>query len=542
MSQTSHHHHRRKISFADLERTFRAAGPMVPPPPPHTSSAQQPTALNAAQIQQQRLDDIRRQDTARRISKKPTDRDIPDELGDVVVGDGVARYAQLRDVERQLDGVMMRKRLDISDNLQRRYTRREGVLRVWISNTAEGQPWQIVEEGGGGLNEDGTFEFGENSQATFRVKIEGRLLDDEAEEDDDEQEAVAAEKQKDTNEDEAATTKRPSPLKRQQQQRPRFSHFFKAITIDFARNPQLQPDGYSAIEWHKPQPQNQNQKQPSHSSYDPNSSAVSFDTLEFERKSDENINVTIRLQRDDKSGGERFRLSPPLAELLDTEEEDRAGAVQGIWEYCRAMGLQEDEDKRSIVSDEPLRKLFGQDKLYFPYVPDLLHPHLQPLPPIVLDYTIRVDKAYIKGGESGSQPSTPTIYDLRVPLPNPLVHRLTRFHTSKSHLTTLQTLVKTDDDLALLAQSIRHTNAKRKFYDNLAKDPAAFVKRWVSSQQRDLEVLLAEGARGWGGGGGGGGEDAGVVGEGFRKGGVEGVWGGRGARESVGLWLARNSK
>lgn len=295
-------------------------------------------------MQQQHLDHIRRQDVARRISKKPTDRDIPEELSDVVVGDGVQRYARLRDVERRLDAVMMRKRLDISDNLTRRYTRREGVLRIWVSNTAEGQPWQVIEEeGNNGLNEDGTFEFGESSQATFRVKIEGRLLDDPTEDKPDndkdnvEAEGEAAEKDK-----QPAIPKKPA-------QRPRLSHFFKAITIDFSRSPSLQPDGYSAIEWRKPQPTPQNPLN------DPNSSEVSFDTLEFERKADENINVTINLIRDEKN--ERFRLSPQLAEILDTEEEDRAGAVQGIWEYCRAMGLQEDDDKRAIVCDEPLKKV-----------------------------------------------------------------------------------------------------------------------------------------------------------------------------------------
>ena len=33
------------------------------------------------------------------------------------------------------------------------------------------------------------------------------------------------------------------------------------------------------------------------------------------------------------------------------------GAVQGIWEYARATNLQEDDDKRTIVCDEPLRKV-----------------------------------------------------------------------------------------------------------------------------------------------------------------------------------------
>jgi len=337
----THHQHRRKISFADLERTYRASsGPMVPPPNAHAAAQQQPQ-LNATQIQQQRLEELRRQDAARRISKKPTDRDVPDELSSVVVGDGVDRYAKLRDVERQLDAVMMRKRLDISDNLQRRYTRREGVLRVWVSNTADGQPWQVDEEGGG-LNEDGLFEFAESSRATFRVKIEGKLLEDPLTTED----KGSREDEKDGEKEDEATAADKKPAL---QQRPRLSHFFKSITIDFHRNPALQPDGYSAIEWKKPQ------LGPPNPSYDPNSAEVSFDTLEFERKSDENINVTINMVRDEKN--ERFKLSPLLAEILDTEEEDRAGAVQGIWEYCRAMGLQEDEDKRSIVCDEPLRKV-----------------------------------------------------------------------------------------------------------------------------------------------------------------------------------------
>lgn len=312
--------HKRKISFADLEATFRAA-PM--PPQAHPTAP----ALTQAQLQQQHLESIRRQDLARRQAKKPTDRDVPDEISEAVVGDGVERYKKLREVERRLDAVMMRKRLDISDNLQRRYTRREGILRIWISNTAEGQPWQVMEEGA--ENEDGMFELGDN-QATFRVKIEGRLLDDPEEDE--------ADKPSDAH-------------------RPRLSHFFKAINIEFDRDSNLQPDGYSQIEWRKPQATSQNPN------IDQNSSESSFDTLEFTRKSDENINVTINLTREEKN--ERFRLSPELAEILDTEEEDRAGAVQGIWEYCRAMGLQEDEDKRRIICDEPLRRVSLQTNYFF---------------------------------------------------------------------------------------------------------------------------------------------------------------------------------
>lgn len=108
----------------------------------------------------------------------------------------------------------------------------------------------------------------------------------------------------------------------------------------------------------------------------------------------------------------------------------------------------------------------------------------------------------------------------------------------------MRDIVGLDDDLALLVQQVNQTNAKRKFYDNLGKDPANFLKRWTSSQQRDLEVILAEATRGGGSGGLGGlgaGEEMGASEE-WRRGGENGLWGSVGAKEGVGLWLARQGK
>lgn len=196
---------------------------------------------------------------------------------------------------------------------------------------------------------------------------------------------------------------------------------------------------------------------------------------------------------------------------------------------------------QSIRHTDSASQLFGREKIYFPHLPEHLAPHLHPLPPIQLQYTIRVDRDYIKGTPASADsptipPSQPTVYDIRVSLPNPLARELTRFQSSKSHVAALCSIVHTDDDLALLVQKIHQTNAKRKFYDNLSKDPASFVKRWVSSQRRDLEVIMAESTRG-------GGEDgAAGVGDEWRKGGSDGVWGSQLARESVGLWLARSGK
>ncbi|QIW97287.1 hypothetical protein AMS68_002805 [Peltaster fructicola] len=427
----------------------RGPGPIAPP-------AQAPQQIMTRAHPEDQHQELLRREKMKRSSRKPTDRQIPDELSGVVVGDGVQR------------------------------------------NTADGQPWQVVEDGSG-LNADGTFDFGdENSSATYRVKVEGRLLGNGEEE--------AIEK------DEKA-----APV-------PKFSSFFRSITVDYQRNPdELEPDGFAQIGWQKQQPSPQNPTP------DLTSKENSFDLLEFERKGDENINVTINLVRDLKS--ERYRLSPPLAELLDTAEDDMTGIIQGIWEYARARNLQEDDDKRSITCDEALQRVFyNKSKIDFPQLPELLIHHLQPLPPIKLNYTIRVDKAYISPSDS-TPASQPTIYDIHVPLPNTLTPVLSKFHSSKSHVDGLKGIIDMDSDIALLVAKINQTNAKRKFFENLSKEPAGFIQRWMGSQNRDLEVILAEATRG-------GGED----GEQWRKGGKDGVWGSEIARESVSLWLARSGR
>jgi len=171
------------------------------------------------------------------------------------------------------------------------------------------------------------------------------------------------------------------------------------------------------------------------------------------------------------------------------------------------------------------------ETLFFPYVPELIQPHLSRLPPIKLAYTIRVDRDYISPTNDSTPASQPTVYDLRVSLPSPLKQTMSALTTSSTHLASLKAITQIDDDIALLVRKMADQNSKRKFHDSLARDPARFVKRWVGSQQRDLEILLAEGGRGAG--------DEGYAGEEFRRGGESSVWAGHLARESVGLWLAR---
>ncbi|KAF2706359.1 SWI-SNF complex subunit [Pleomassaria siparia CBS 279.74] len=497
------------IKKADLEHMFRKPGPIVHQ---QAAAAQYSQHANMQAQQQQRAEQDRRE-KLRRIAMAPTDKNIPDGVEDICIGDGVARYRELREVERTLDATMMRKRLETIDSVHHSRTRRYGTMRIWISNTVENQPWQTA-----GMDPD-AFDFESDTIATYKVKIQGRLLDDGADqglEDDEDEDEDEKDKDKDPDAmDEDGT----EPNKTSPARKPKvFSQFFNSITIDFDRAKSLQPDNFTQIEWKRPEGGNLKEGE--------------FSELTFERKSDENINLTINLQR--AHFPEKFRLSKGLAELLDTDEEDRAGVMMGVWEYARSQHLQQDDDERKFACDAKLKALFNSDVFYFPNLPHLIKPHLTALPPLQLSYTMRVDKDYIQPTtESGQQPSKPTIYDIQVALDDPLQPLLNDFIRPKHSVQTLQEIHKIDEQIVLLMGAIGQSKAKHAFFTSMSKDPVAFVKRWMSSQKRDMEVLLGEASRG-------GGED--TSGEEWRRGGVDGVWGSEVAKESVALWLARNAQ
>ena len=289
---------------------------------------------------------------AKRRSERPTDKNMPEGVEDLVVGDGVHQYKRLREVERRLDAIMMRKQLDQLEPLHNA-VKKYVTLKVWISNMVENQPWQ------GSQMDENAFDFNMGVEATYKVKIEGRVVPDEDED-------VGSEKDSDDEEEETnkeameqdGETSAPAPKPTSSRQaKTKLSHFFKSITIDFDRNKNLQPDSTTQIEWKKPQLQPGGILPP----------AADFDCLEFERKGDENINCTINFYRDENP--ERMQLSKELAAVLDTEEDDRPSVIMGLWEYIKAMGLSQDDDKRVFQCDDKLRAVSAPSTSPHP------HPH-----------------------------------------------------------------------------------------------------------------------------------------------------------------------
>ena len=297
---------------------------------------------------------------ARKIrATRPTDKNIPEGVKKIIVGDGVEQYKKLRSVERKIDGVMMRKRLDMEDAKSGQSITSAGwgsypglsrgkniALRVWISNTVENQPWQSSDM------EEGAFDFSMESEARYKVRIQGKILDEEEDDEDGKSDDGFEDERKGSDDimdaategqtnGELAPEKKPQLKLEEPKKKTKFSQLFKSITIDFDREPNQQPEQMSQIVWENKGAQS--------------SIKDNFDTLEFERKSDENINCRISFYRDEHQWAEKHLLSKPLSELLDTTEDDRTSIMMGIWEYVRINGLQQDEEKRQIHCDERMR-------------------------------------------------------------------------------------------------------------------------------------------------------------------------------------------
>jgi SWI/SNF-related matrix-associated actin-dependent regulator of chromatin subfamily D len=173
-------------------------------------------------------------------------------------------------------------------------------------------------------------------EATYRVRIVGRLLDDQMDAGTSGT-GYGSEVEKRGGDDHA----HPMPAASKTTTH-RLSHFFRALSVDFpsSRGPE------QSVEWKKPDRTQASSHLPA---------AADFDELTFKRTGDENMNITIHLHRHEDP--ERFLLSPELQDVIDMKEATRQEAVMGLWEYIKASNLQEDEEKRNFRCDDLLRKV-----------------------------------------------------------------------------------------------------------------------------------------------------------------------------------------
>lgn len=146
-------------------------------------------------------------------------------------------------------------------------------------------------------------------------------------------------------------------------------------------------------------------------------------------------------------------------------------------------------------------------------------------PPIQITYTIRVDRDF----HSGDKPHPATIYDIPVPIEKASKEQVSALLNPRTHAQALQNIADVDDRLAFVIQRMNQAKAKHGFFTSMSKDPTNFIKRWISSQKRDLDVIMGAGA--WG--------EEDWQGAEWRHGGADGPWGTEEAWEGVGSFLTK---
>lgn len=179
--------------------------------------------------------------------------------------------------------------------------------------------------------------------------------------------------------------------------------------------------------------------------------------------------------------------------------------------------------KFSLVIPTNTIQLFpGREKGYWPQLGDAIISHTTILQPVRLHYTIRVDKEFHENPQ-------PTIYDVQVTVEDPLKAALEASTRNPAYAANLLEIATLDKQLAVMVQAIANSKSKHSFFDALSKNPTEFIRKWISSQKRDLEIIAGDGMRG-------GGEDA--TSDEWRKGGADGVWGSTNVKELAALMIS----
>merc|ERR1719429_796471 len=300
----------------------------------------------------------------------------------------------------------MRKRLDIQEALKRPMKQKRK-LRIFISNT--------------------TFPAKEQSVASWELRVEGRLID----------------------EDKRADT---SKSKR------KFSSFFKSLVIELDKE-LYGPDNH-LVEWHR------------------TPTTQETDGFQVKRPGDKNVRCTILLLLDYQPL--QFKLDQRLARLLGVHTQTRPVIISALWEYIKTHKLQDAHEREFVNCDPFLRQIFQTERMKFAEIPQRLNPLLHPPDPIVINHLITVEEL-----RHPDQKKT-ACYDIDVEVDDTLKTQMNSFLLSTASQQEIQSL---DNKIHETVETINTMKTHREFYLSFAKDPQLFINKWLISQSRDLKTM-----------------------------------------------------
>ncbi|SCU89137.1 LADA_0E13872g1_1 [Lachancea dasiensis] len=412
---------------------------------------------------------------------QPTDAYIPPYLATQVPE--LESFKELLEAERKIDIYINRKKIDLYQsvsqwNTLKQESQEKQYLRIFISNIAENQAWQTQEAG---------------VEPSWTLRVEGRLL----------------------NSQDVADP-----------QRPKFSTFLQGIAVDFTEPQDTTVGGAAASEngqssapqephqpgqpQHSQQPQAPQQNQPPSIvewHFDP-ANPADFDGLDIKRDGSHNIECKIVIQPRGTTG-EWIQFSPELASIIGISRGTLHEAIYSLYKYIllndllssgesevasngqQAQGQSNNTNgERTIVkTDKYLAVLFPEERSFFKLgeIPALINRHVSPLPPIKIDYTVRVDKASTYGE---------TVLDVEVPakVNDEVAQQGMSLLSELNQLsTTLEPqMQQLNQEINILQLQLNSSANKYQFFQKLANDPVPMLEEYIQSSSRALKILSGD--------------------------------------------------
>ncbi|KAI4375384.1 hypothetical protein MLD38_013262 [Melastoma candidum] len=357
---------------------------------------------------------------AARKKQKVPDRQGTDRVAAILPES--ALYTQLLEFEARVDSALMRKKMDIQEALKSPPLIQK-TMRIYVFNTFADQ----VSVG----PQKPSME-----PPTWTLKIVGRILDEGGEPD------------------------QPGAIQKSNPMYPKFSAFFKRITIQLDQR--LYPDN-PIIVWENSR------------------SSAPQEGFEVKRKGDKEFTAAIRLEMNYMP--EKFKLSPPLMEVLGIEVETRPRIITAIWHYVKARKLQNLNDPSFFYCDPPLQKVFGEDRMKFTMVSQRISPHLSPPQPIHLEHKIKL---------SGHCPVGTACYDVLVDVPIPIQRELLALLANVERNKEIDTC---DEAIHSAIRKIHEHRKRRAFFLGFSQSPIEFTNALIESQSKDLKLVAGEANR-----------------------------------------------
>lgn len=378
--------------------------PGMPPPPG-------PPGMQGPMDRKRPPDPRAAQHMKTKKKKKVADKILPQRVRDLVPESQA--YMDLLAFERKLDTTIMRKRLDIQEALKRPMKQKRK-LRIFISNTF----YPIKPEG----------EDGDESVASWELRVEGRLLED----------SMSAKLGSD-----------PAKVKR------KFSSFFKSLVIELDKD-LYGPDNH-LVEWHR------------------TPTTQETDGFQVKRPGDQNVKCTVLLMLDYQPS--QFKLDQRLARLLGVHTQTRPVIINALWQYIKTHKLQDPHEREFINCDKYLEQIFDSPRMKFAEIPGKLHSLLMPPDPIVINHVIVVE---------GPDSRKTACYDIEVEVDDTLKQQMNSFLLSTQ---SQQEIASLDSKIHETVETINQLKTNREFFLSFAKDPQEFINNWLISQTRDLKTI-----------------------------------------------------